>query len=115
MTIVEALPDILKSGSPMPPMNEWMLRDLLTFNQVEIVAGAKVTAIAPDGLTYEKDGEVKTLSGDQVVLSIGYRSTHSLFDELKYDYAEIYNLGDSRQVRNIRGAIWDAYEVARSL
>lgn len=115
VTIVEALPDILKSGSPMPPMNEWMLRDLLTFNQVEIVAGAKVTAIAPDGLTYEKDGEVKTLSGDQVVLSIGYRSTHSLFDELKYDYAEIYNLGDSRQVRNIRGAIWDAYEVARSL
>lgn len=47
MTIVEALPDILKSGSPMPPMNEWMLRDLLTFNQVEIVAGQKSLPLPP--------------------------------------------------------------------
>ena len=27
----------------------------------------------------------------------------------------VYNLGDSKEVRNIRGAIWDAYEVARNL
>jgi len=27
----------------------------------------------------------------------------------------VLNLGDSRQVRNIKGAIWDAYEVARSI
>lgn len=64
VTIVEALKDILKSGSPMAPMNEWMLRDLLKFNK---------------------------------------------------EYAQIYNLGDGKKVRNIRAAIWDAYEVARSL
>ena len=115
VSIVEVLPDILKAGSPVPPMNEWMLRDLLTFNKVEIIAGAKVTAIKSGGICYEKDGKENALSAEQVVLAIGYRIEHSLFDELKYDYAEIYNLGDAREVRNIRGAIWDAFEVARSI
>src|SRR5699024_7616005 len=33
-TIVEALPALLMSGSPLPPMNYWMLTDLLNFHQV---------------------------------------------------------------------------------
>lgn len=113
--IVEALPDILRSGAAIPPMNEWMLRDLLNFYNADIIAGASVKSIFADGITYEKDGAEHTLNADQTVISVGYRADHSLYDELKYDYPQIYNLGDSRQVRNIRGAIWDAYEVARSL
>lgn len=45
VTIVEALPDILKSGIALPPMNEWMLRDLLVFNKVQIIGNAKVSEI----------------------------------------------------------------------
>lgn len=115
VTIVEALPDILKSGPAMPPMNEWMLRDLLNFNKVEIEAGAKVTSIGKDSVNIEKDGKEIKLDTKQSVIAIGYRSDDSLFRSLEGDYAEIYNLGDSRKVRNIRGAIWDAYEVARNI
>jgi len=43
------------------------------------------------------------------------KSERELFEELRYDVAEIYNIGDSRGERNIRGAVWDAYEVARSI
>ena len=46
---------------------------------------------------------------------VGYKSKHDLFDKLKNKYTYVYNLGDSKEVRNIRGAIWDAYEVARNL
>jgi len=115
VTIIEALPDILKSGAALPPMNEWMLRDLLAFNNVTIIPGATVTKIDGGTVTYTKDGETQNVETGQTVLAIGYKSTSPLFDELQGDYPYIYNLGDARQVRNIRGAIWDAYEVARNI
>lgn len=111
VTIVEALSDILKSGAPLPPMNEFMLRDLLAFNDVNIKADAKVTEIKTDGVALGDE----TIACDQIVLAIGYRSNHTLFNQIKYDYPEVYNVGDSREVRNIRGAIWDSYEIARNL
>lgn len=111
VTIVEALPDILKSGAPLPPMNEFMLRDLLAFNDVKIKANEQVTEIKADSVVLNDE----TIACNQVVLAIGYRSKHSLFDQIKYDYPEVFNVGDSRDVRNIRGAIWDSYEIARNL
>lgn len=111
VTIVEALPDILKSGVPLPPMNEFMLRDLLAFNDVKIKANKQVTEIKNDCLFLSDE----TIACDQIVLAVGYRSNHSLFDQIKYDYPEVFNVGDSREVRNIRGAIWDSYEIARNL
>ncbi|WP_296874837.1 FAD-dependent oxidoreductase [Thomasclavelia sp.] len=111
VTIVEALPDILKSGAPLPPMNEFMLRDLLAFHDVKIKANQCVTAIKPDSVTLTDE----IINCNQVILAVGYRSNHTLYDQIKYDYPEVFNVGDSRDVRNIRGAIWDSYEVARNL
>ncbi len=115
VTLVEALSDILSSGITLPSMNEWMLRDLLAFNKVEIKANCRLAAITDEGAIVTNGNVEETITSDQVIIAIGYRSEHSLYDEIKYDYNHIYNIGDSRQVRNIRGAIWDAYEVARSL
>ena len=57
----------------------------------------------------------KLLLLNKLSLPVGYKSKHDLFDKLKNKYTYVYNLGDSKEVRNIRGAIWDAYEVARNL
>lgn len=115
VSIVEALPEILKSGAPMAPMNKWMLTDLLNFNKVKIFADSPLLKITDKGAVIKtKDGE-KTLLADTVIMAIGYKSKNSLYNEIKDDYTVIYNLGDSRRVRNIRAAIWDAYEVARSI
>lgn len=113
--LVEALGDILQTGGPMAPMNEFMLRDLLGFHKIELHTGAMVKKISADGVEIESDGKTETLSCDQVILAVGYRPVHQLYDEIKGDYPLVYNLGDGREVRNIRGAIWDAYEVARSI
>ncbi|MEG0249615.1 MAG: FAD-dependent oxidoreductase [Peptostreptococcus sp.] len=115
VTVVEALDDIFKAGNKLPPMNEFMLRDLLKFNNVNIKTNTRVTKINKDNLELSTENGNETIDSDQTILAIGYHSNHELFDELKYDYAYIYKLGDGRKVSNIRSAIWDGYEVARSL
>jgi 2-enoate reductase len=116
VTIVEALPDILKSGIAIPPMNEFMLRDLLAFYKVDIVAGSKLASVNENGaVVIDADGNEKTVEASQVIMAIGYRSKAPVFDDCQFDYAEVYKLGDSKNVKNIRNAIWDGYEVARTL
>jgi len=113
VTIVEALPDILKSGGHLPPMNEFMLRDLLVFHKVSTVCGARLLAVTERGAEIEVAGQKRDLEADNVIVAVGYKPRRALFDELKYDYVNIYNIGDGRKVRNIRAAIWDGFEVAR--
>lgn len=116
VTIVEGLADILKSGIPIPPMNEWMLRDLLVFNKVNIIVNNCLVAVSNAGVVVANNkGQEKTIETEQTILAVGYRSIAPVFEQCQFDYAEIYKLGDSRQVKNIRNAIWDAYEVARNI
>lgn len=115
VTIVEALPDILKKGTPLAPMNEWMLRDLLAFNKVKVINNAQLSKVTNEGAVISVEGTEKVLPADTVIIAVGYKANNSLFSELDKAVGHVYNLGDSREVRNIRGAIWDAYEVARSL
>ena len=103
---------LLKS-SKLPPMNEFMLRDLLNFNKVNIVERAAIEFIDNDGVHYSVDGTAFVSSADSVVAAVGMESRHELFDAVKYDYENVYALGDGRRVRNIMGAIWDGYEAAR--
>jgi 2-enoate reductase len=115
VTIVEALDDLFKAGKPLAPMNEWMLRDLLTLNNVKIITNAKLLKVTNEGAVINVDGTEKVVPTETVIMAVGFKSNKSLFEELDKDVSQIFNLGDSRQVRNIRGAIWDAYEVARSM
>lgn len=113
VTIVEALADILKSGAALPPMNEFMLRDLLVFHKVRTLCSARLLAVTDRGAEVEVGGQKRDVPADSVIIAVGYKPAHALFDELKYDYVNVYNIGDGRKVRNIRAAIWDGFEVAR--
>jgi 2-enoate reductase len=113
--IVEGLSDILSTGAKMAPPNEAMLRELLDFHQIEKITSSRLAEVTDEGLLMDQNGEKKELKTDQVILAIGYRSKHTLFDELQYDYPLIYKLGDERSVANILHAVWDGYEVARNL
>jgi 2-enoate reductase len=95
-------------------MNEWMLRDLLTFNKVKVITSAQLSKVTDEGAVINVAGNEKVIRSDTVIIAIGYKADKSLFEELEKEVAKVFNLGDSRQVRNIKGAIWDAYEVARS-
>lgn len=115
MTIIEASANILKAGVPMAPPNERMLRDLLAFYHVEIVINAKLKEVTEAGAVIITAGQERSIPAHHVILAVGYESSDSLYQELKNDYTQIYKIGDSREVKNIRGAIWDGFEVARSI
>jgi 2-enoate reductase len=55
------------------------------------------------------------LKTDTVVLAVGQEPSQDLYRELQGKIPNIYLIGDSRQAKNIMNAIWDAYEVARTI
>jgi 2-enoate reductase len=56
-----------------------------------------------------------TLNADTLVLSVGLISDRQLYETLAGKIPNLYLIGDVRETRNIMGAIWDAYEVVRTL
>jgi 2-enoate reductase len=114
--VVEMAPDILMAGPPMPMANGMHLRLLLADAGVELLTSTKIAAINDDGAVVETaEGEKKTLDADTVILAMGLRPNNSFAAELEGEGMEIYEIGDGRQVVNIMNAVWDGYEVARTL
>lgn len=115
VTIVEALPDILKSGGPVCIFNETLLRDLLAFNKVKVMANTKIVSVSNDGATVVDSKGEKTIKADSVILAVGYRSNHNLYDDIKFENTEIHIAGDCKKARNIRAAIWEGFEIGRTI
>ena len=96
-------------------MNEWMLRDLLAFHNVEILTNTQAKEITSYGLKITVGENEQTIAADNIIIAVGYRAKSTLFEELRYESPYVYRLGDSAKVRNIRAAIWDGFEVARTI
>ncbi|MBU4438279.1 MAG: FAD-dependent oxidoreductase [Firmicutes bacterium] len=112
MTIIEQGSDILAAGIPLAPANKQMLHDLLDFYHVEIITNARLKAVTETGAVIEVQGQERSMPAHHVIIAVGFESATALHKQIKNDYPEVYNIGDSQKIRNIRGAIWDAYEVA---
>lgn len=112
MTIVDAAPDILTAGIPLAPANKQMLKDLLVFYHSEIITNAELKAVTETGAVIETNDQERTIPAHHVMIAVGFKPAGSLYEELKNDYPRVYNIGDSHETKNIRAAIWEAYEVA---
>ncbi len=106
--------EILKRAK-LPPMNEFMLRDLLAFHGVEIRNGTAPLAIEKDGVRVSCEEGESFLAADTVILATGEEPLRELYEEIRNDYENVYAIGDCREVRNIQNAVWDAFELARTL
>ncbi|MDR0879677.1 MAG: FAD-dependent oxidoreductase [Clostridioides sp.] len=116
VSIVELTDQILGGEESMCFANYDMLKDLLKFNKVEIFTETRADSINEEGLVVlKKDGSKETVNADTIISAIGYKSEHSLFDEIKMSKKELYLVGDSKNVHNIMYAIWDAFEIARNI
>ncbi len=115
VTILEALPDILSAGIPVPEMNESMLRDLLAEAKVTLKTGCRLTKVTDTGaVAAGPDGE-EALPADHVILAVGFTSRPSLAAELEGAGMEVYQVGDGSQVGSVMTAIGSAYTVGRKL
>lgn len=115
VTLVEALPDILSAGIPVPEMNSSMLRDLLDEAGVTIRTRCRLARITPAGAVVQgPEGETE-LSAQHVVLAVGFRPRPSLADQLAGQGIAVCQVGDGEKVGSVMTAIGTAYTVGRQL
>lgn len=114
VTIIEMLPQLLASGKTVPIMNRMYLIDAIRLSGIKVCLNCKLLRVEKDGAVVDYEGKEQKILADTVVVAAGFKERNSLYDELKSEM-DVYNIGDSRTVSNIKNAIWDAYEVARSL
>ncbi|MDN5348512.1 MAG: 2-enoate reductase [Clostridia bacterium] len=114
--IIEILDDLMRSGIPVPYMNRIMLLEMLRFKGVEWRTGTGLLEVTDQGvIIIDKSLRKTNLPADTVVLAVGFKPEQGLYRSLMGEIPELYLIGDSRKPRNIMGAIWDAYEVARNI
>ncbi len=112
VTIVEMLPDILYTAAHCLN-NDQHLRRMVADRGVKVAAGAKVTAITPDSVTYEKDGETITLACDTVLNAAGFKANNQLEDLLEENYDNVTVIGDAIAPRKILTAVHEGYHAIR--
>lgn len=115
VTIVELMNKLLSLNGPLCHANSEMLERLIPFNGIEVLTSSKVISTTDAGVLIDVNGTTREIEADSVVLAVGYSSQDSLYEELKYEIADIHLVGDARKVANIMYAIWDAYEVASNI
>ncbi|CAH2213464.1 FAD-dependent oxidoreductase [Tepidibacter aestuarii] len=114
--IVEMMPDIAGGPHGIPFMNYDMLKDLLAANDnIDVYCNTKLMQVNDNSVILEDENGTKEVEVDTVITAIGYRSENTLQKELQDIAIPVYNIGDSREVKNIMNAIWDAYEVAKNI
>ena len=110
------MPDIAGAPHGIPFMNYDMLKDLLAANDnIDVYCNTKLMQVNDNSVILENENRTKEVEVDTVITAVGYRSENTLQKELKDIAIPVHNIGDSREVKNIMNAIWDAYEVARSI
>lgn len=112
VTIVEMLPDILLASAECLN-NDQHLRKMVAQHGVRVVAGARVTAVTADSLTYEKDGETVTLACDCVLNAAGFKASDQLEDACLAVCEEVAVVGDATAPRKILDAIHEGYHAVR--
>ena len=106
------LPDILAAANHCLN-NDQHLRKMVKDRGVKVVAGAKVTNIAPDSVTYEKDGETVTIACDTVLNAAGFRANNSLEEACLAVCDDVAVVGDAVGPRKILDAIHEGYHAIR--
>ncbi len=81
-------------------------------NGVKLLTECRVEKITATDVVYNsKDGKTYSVKADTVVVAIGNRPETSLYDSLKDEVKEIYNIGDSNGGGIIPNAVYDGYTV----
>jgi 2-enoate reductase len=116
ITVVEKLNDLLIGGRPIPWMNRRMLLDLLKFHKVDVMTNFSLLEVTGDGVVViNKDFRRDTLHADTVISAVGLEPEQEIYRSLKGHLASLYLIGDAREAKSIMNAIWDGYEVARTI
>ncbi|WP_059020822.1 FAD-dependent oxidoreductase [Vibrio coralliirubri] len=117
VTLVEASDDIIGGPHGTCFANYQMLKELLAKEQVNVLTSTRLERITDTGVCLNIENSSVEMLSDHVVLALGYKAEDHLHEELanQLDVDEVFNIGDSQKARTIMAAIWDGFEVGRTL
>lgn len=85
-------------------------------NKVNMLTSCRVERISSDKVYYtDKNGNSNSVDADSVVLAVGNKPNTVLYDSLKNEIKEIYNIGDSNGGGIIPNAVYDGYTVGNKI
>lgn len=109
VTIVEVLAEL--ATEIFYPYAE-LLVEKLKKNGVEIFTSVKEEEITEKGMEIvDRDGNRVLLEADDIVMASGSVADRVLFESLKGEVSEVYEVGDCREPRRIQEAIYEGAEV----
>ncbi len=112
VTILEMLKRI---GQDIGLSTRWsILQDLERYG-VKIITEATAKEILPDGVVMEREGRTEKVTCDSVVLAMGSRPVQELNEELAGIVPEIHVVGDAKGPRKALDAVWEGYDVGRTI
>lgn len=114
VTIIEMMPKILVNGKTVPIMNRMCLEDLINASDIKVMTSCRLVAAEDGCAKAEYEGKVVEIPSDTTIIAAGFKANNELSEQLK-GKVELYTIGDCRTVANIKNAVWDAYEAARSI
>ena len=116
VTVVEMLKDLMTGSNWVPHVIKHMILDMLEFNKVAVMTSTRLVGVTDNGVNLlDASAREKSLDANTVVVSMGLKPERALYRSLVGKTPNLYLIGDAREARNIMGAVWDAYEVARAI
>lgn len=107
--------DMLDQAAPLAPKRPRLnLLDHLKQLHVEFTLESKVLKINQDGIVYEKNNQLETLSHfDTIVLAFGSKANQDLYQKIKNEH--IHLIGDASKAGDAKKAIFEATQLALKL
>lgn len=107
VTIVEMLPNV---AFDLNPMSRPALLDLLSKNGVGILTNTTIKKFVTKGVVIlDKEGKLRTLEADTIVLAMGVKSEDKLINLIKKKVREVHIIGDCSSPRKIGEAIREGF------
>lgn len=111
---------ILESQESIMPASMYHDREhaeaLLKFGGAKMEFNIRVEEVNAEGVRYRAaDGTGAYREADSVILATGFRGDDSLYQALRKEFDEVYNIGDGVRSRNLYYAIHEAYDLASYL
>ncbi len=113
VTIVEMMDRLLPE--PMFLINQTMLLKMVKDSAIEVMIGAKLEEIDNTGMIVKQDRVRKSVACDSVVLALGFKGCASLKEELEGKVLELFMIGDCVEPRRVINAVWEGFDIARSI
>jgi 2,4-dienoyl-CoA reductase (NADPH2) len=99
----------------VPRQVRWVILQELTRLGVEMLSELAYEKITDEGLTIVKDDQRRLIPADTIVLAAGGEPDDDLYRVLQGQVAELYLIGNAKEVRNGLLAVYEGSEVGRAI